>query len=124
LLAVGGVVAASCGQGVAGVIYLLLLLWYMARTDGMPVRAVLAGAGRALGACAAMGAAVLLVRGALAAVGWHGALARLAVEVSAGAAVYVLAAFVIAPRQARDLLVTARGALGRRPRAQETEPGS
>jgi lipopolysaccharide exporter len=123
LLAVGGVVAASCGQGVAGVIYLLLLLWYMARTDGMPVRAVLAGAGRALGACAAMGAAVLLVRGALAAVGWHGALTRLAVEVSAGAVVYVLAAFLIAPRQARDLLVTARGALGHRSRAQETEPG-
>ena len=115
LLAEGGLVAASCGQGVAGVFYLMFLLWFMARTDGLPAGAVLAGAGRALAACGVMGAAVLLVRVLLAAAGVTSPLGGLVVEVTVGVLVYVLAAFLIAPRQVHDLLSTARGALaGRR----------
>jgi PST family polysaccharide transporter len=122
VMAVGGLVAASCGQGLAGVIYLLLLLRVMSGTDGMPVGAVLAAAARALAACAVMGAGVLLVRWGLAAAGLKSAVVGLAAAVSAGMVVYVLAAFLIASGQARDLLVTARGALARRSRDPDPSP--
>jgi lipopolysaccharide exporter len=118
LLSVGGLVAASCGQAAGGVFYLLFLLWFLAHTEGLAAGAVLASAGRVLAACGAMGVAVLLARAALAATGAHGAVVALAVEMAAGVLVYVLAAFVVARAQARDLLFTARGAF-RRPPAEE-----
>ncbi|WP_428266363.1 oligosaccharide flippase family protein [Haliangium sp.] len=80
---------------------------------GVPLRALWTGLWRPMAASVPMIAAVLGARAGLTALGVDSPRGSLAVEVTVGAAVYVPAVLVLAPRASRDLIGLAKQALRR-----------
>ncbi len=112
LLSHWGPVPAAIGVGIAFTIDVLIILRNLKR-EGITIGSVLAAVARPLAACIPMAAAVLGVRFALSRFGLP-AVVLLVIELTVGAAVYVGAAFVIAPKIARDFLDLGLGAIRRR----------
>jgi lipopolysaccharide exporter len=102
--------------GVAFGGHALASLWVVQKSDHISLGRTLGALLPALGACAVMAAAVLLVRGGLlsSAEPFPPAL-RLAIEALTGAVVYVACAFLLARRASRELVEKVRVAL--KPRA-------
>jgi PST family polysaccharide transporter len=102
--------------GVAFGGHALASLWVIQKNDGISLGRTLGALLPALGACAIMAAAVLLVRGGLLASAEPLPPAfRLAIEALAGAVVYVSCALVLARRASQELVAKVRVAL--KPRA-------
>lgn len=102
----------TCGAvGAVFVLRTLAMLWIVKRLDGVPLRRFLLPLLRPLAACAAMVAAILAVRPELAALS---PLARLAVEVALGAAVYLAGARLIFRDAAIEFIRLVRSSLARR----------
>jgi PST family polysaccharide transporter len=96
---------ATCAAvGLAFGVHAVLSLWLLEKVDGIPLRASLLGLLPALAACLPMVAAVLVSRGALAAAGGAPLWLALLLEIVAGAAAYVAAAWVVARRASEDLI--------------------
>ncbi|HEU4406482.1 MAG TPA: oligosaccharide flippase family protein [Polyangiaceae bacterium] len=112
LLAPLGPAYAALGVGVAFTVNVLSLLWVM-RPEGVRPATIFGAVARPLLACAPLAAAVLGLRHALSGLGLP-ALARLGLEVSAGALAYVAAALLLAPALSRDFFELGAGALRRR----------
>ncbi len=112
LLAPLGPVWAALGVGVGFSVNVLSLLWVM-RPEGVRPLHIAAAVARPLAACAPMAAAVFGLRHALAGAALP-PLARLLLEVAAGAIAYAGAAFVLAPAISRDFLDLALGVVRRR----------
>jgi PST family polysaccharide transporter len=96
-----------------GVVFALNTLSYMVvfrRTDGLSLRVQLRAVAPPVLACVPMVAVVVAARAPLASLGL-GALGRLLAAVGLGAAVFVPAAFLLAPAAARELLGLFRAAL-------------
>lgn len=104
----------ACGAaGVAFGLHAVGSIWAVARVEPISMSRLAAGMVGPLVACVPMVAAVLGVRYGLRAVDLYQPLLSLALEIAAGAAVYVAAAFVFAPRTARDCLGLIKRALGK-----------
>ena len=86
----------------------MLALFYVGRTDGVPVMRALGSLACVLLACAGMAAAVLVFRQFHGRDLAHHSIGLLASEVAVGAVAYVAAAFVVAPAQVADLLSSLR----------------
>ena len=112
LLARFGAVWSSVGVGVA---YFLMLLLTVAALgpDGITVKAVGAAVWRPFLACAPMVGVVVGLRYGLSTIGLPGVV-RLLAELVGGALAYVISAFLIAPKPARDMLDLGRSVLRRR----------
>jgi PST family polysaccharide transporter len=111
---------ACVAVGVAFGIRMLLSMWLVKRTDGIPLMAIVGRLWRPLAACTPMVVAVLAVRHALTGTRIQGNFIALGVEVAAGALGYFVGAFTIDGKSARELVTLAREALLRR-RARVTE---
>ncbi len=112
LLSPLGAVASAAGVGVAFTLAVYLTLRVLS-SEGIRVAQVISAAFRPFLACLPLALAVVGTRAALAHAGAPAWLSFLA-EVSAGAAAYVGACFVIAPAIARDFLALGRSTLARR----------
>jgi lipopolysaccharide exporter len=102
--------------GVAFGGHALASLWVVQKSDRISLGRTLGALLPALGACAVMAAAVLLVRGGLlSSPETFPPVVRLAIEALTGAVVYVACAFLLARRASRELVEKVRVAL--KPRA-------
>ena len=121
LLAPFGAVWSAVGVAVAYFLMLVLTLNVL-RPDGIPLRASLAAVWRPFLACVPMVATVVAVRYGLSTLGLPGVL-RLCLELACGVGAYVGAAFLIAPKIARDLIDLGKSAVRRKRKAPpEAEP--
>jgi PST family polysaccharide transporter len=116
--------AVGAASGIAAAFFLNLALMLRAlRSDGITISSVFLAVSRPLLACAPMVVAVLAVRYGLTTLG-VGSAARLLAQIVAGAATYVVAAWLLAPVIAHDFLdLVGHIVRGRRGRRAE-EPGS
>jgi PST family polysaccharide transporter len=126
ILALGqlGPLWACAAVGIAFGVHALASLWWVKRIDGIELGTLVGGLGRPLLACVPMVAAVVAVRHALQHVGPLPRGFGLLAELTAGAIVYVPAAFLIAGTASRDLIAQLRGALGKRARKVPPDEGS
>jgi lipopolysaccharide exporter len=107
---------ACIAVGVAFGAHMLATFWAVRRIDGIPVRRSLGSIAGPLVACAPLVVAVFLARRGLAAAYPNApSFVALALEVLAGAAAYVAAAFTVAPKPLRELLTRVVDAVRRRP---------
>jgi PST family polysaccharide transporter len=105
---------ACIAVGVAFGVRMLLSMWLVRRTDGVSLTAIVARLWRPLAACLPMVAAVLAMRRALALTPFAGGALALLAEVAAGGVGYLVGAFTIDAKSARELVTLAHEALLRR----------
>jgi PST family polysaccharide transporter len=108
---------ACIAVGIAFFVRMLLSMWLVKKTDGIPLTAIGARLWRPLIACAPLVAAVLATRHAFAGTRVAGGVVALAAEIGAGALGYVVGALAVDGRNARELLHLALETLQRRRRA-------
>jgi PST family polysaccharide transporter len=101
-------IATCIAVGVAFTLKMIVAMFVVRRADGTPVWRFLGQLWAPLLACVPMAAAVVGVRRGLGAVGFEAGWVMLMAEVVVGAAAFVLAAFVVAPGPANELLAIAR----------------
>jgi PST family polysaccharide transporter len=111
---VGGPVWACAGVCIGMAAHTIVTIVATGRVTGVDARACLIGAARPLLACAPIFAAVLLMRELYGTFGIP-ALPGLAAEIVAGAAAFVMAAFIVARPTALEFIRLARETLRRRP---------
>jgi len=106
-LAQWGMQWAALGAGLAAVLRMGVSAWIVIRVDGVPGRGLLAATFPVLAAALVMAGAVYGIRSVL---GMEPNVLSLMIEIGTGAIAYVLAAFAIVPRIARDFLSLLRKA--------------
>lgn len=113
LLALGqfGLRAATGAAGLSGAAFALATLLYLGRKENVAVGRALFGLARVLLACVVMGAGVWLARWA--APPTFRPVARLGLEIGAGAATYVASALLFVPAQAHEFVSLLRNLRGR-----------
>lgn len=112
--ALGGPLWACAGVGVAFGLHALVSMALVRSQSGISYAAMVRPLSGPLLACVPLVGAVLAVRYGLARFDYLPRGTRLGAEVLAGAAAFVLAAFVVAPQASRQFLQLGRGALRRR----------
>lgn len=110
----GGALWACASVGIAFAVHALASVWYVARTDGLPLGGFARGFFLPLGACVPLVAAVLGVRYGLAELGFWVRGVNLVIEILAGAVAYVFGALVIARPLALQLIGLVKEAIRRR----------
>ena len=113
LLGMIGPLWASAGVGVAFAASSLASIWTVRHYDGISMLAILKGMLGPLVACAPLAAAVVGTREGMTALGFAETPLCLGAELVAGAAAYVVSAFVLAPGTAREFLRLLGNALRR-----------
>ncbi|TMQ20172.1 MAG: hypothetical protein E6J91_04535 [Deltaproteobacteria bacterium] len=117
LVAAGGIAAgprgACIGAGIGYALHSGFIIVGAGRATGLPVAAYLLGVARSLLPCVPMFVAVVVLQRGLAAAGAP-LVASLAVQIAAGAAVYIASAFVLVRPSVDDLLRLAREAIRKR----------
>ena len=106
---------ACVAVGMAFGLHALASLWVVRQKDGVPLRRSLGSLAPALGACAIMVLAVLVVRSAATGLGPVRPVVLLCCEVLSGAFAYALAARLLAREASLDLLAKLRDALRSQP---------
>lgn len=111
-----GILYACAGVGLAFAVNAFGSVWVVYRADGLPMGKLLLPLLPPLLASLLMGAAVIGVRMAI---GEHlSPWPATGLEIVVGAVAYVIAAFVVAPRQSRELLDLLRGLIRRKRRRE------